>query len=150
MSEQQLLRDADIEPTSEVIAKSLGNINDTYIKFMEGLKSHDIDVCWRYYNDGKAWLGKALYKWTTIRGTKKEITIFWLSVWDGFFKVSIYIPEKVRAEALKLSLSAEVKGIIENAEQMGKLKYFPVVFEICSDKLFDDIYTFIEFRKTIK
>lgn len=36
MSEQQLLRDADIEPTSEVIAKSLGNINDTYIKFMEG------------------------------------------------------------------------------------------------------------------
>lgn len=72
MSEQQLLRDADIEPTSEVIAKSLGNINDTYIKFMEGLKNHDIDVCWRYYNDGKAWLGKALYKWTTIRGTKRR------------------------------------------------------------------------------
>ena len=37
------------------------------------------------------------------------------------FKVSIYIPEKARADALKLSLDDEVKEVIENSKQMGKI-----------------------------
>lgn len=150
MNEQQLLREPNIEPTSEAIAEALGTTNSTYIKFIEKLKSHDIEVDWRYYKDGKAWLGKALHKWTSIRGTQKEMTAFWLSIWDGFFKVSIYIPEKARADALKLSLDDEVKEVIGNSKQMGKLKFFPLVFDVHSDKVFDDIYTLIDFRKTIK
>ncbi|PKP08994.1 MAG: hypothetical protein CVU09_13085 [Bacteroidetes bacterium HGW-Bacteroidetes-4] len=38
-------------------------------------------VQWRYYNDGKAWLCKVSYK-------KK--TVFWLSVWEAYFKVAFY------------------------------------------------------------
>lgn len=150
MKELQLLRDSNIEPTSEVIAEGLGVANSAYVKFIEGLRSHDIQVDWRYYNDGKAWLGKALYKWTTIRGTQKEVTAFWLSIWDGFFKVSIYIPEKYRADALALSLSDEMREVIVNSKQMGKLKFFPLVFDLRSDKLFEEIYTLIDFRKTLK
>lgn len=150
LKEQQLLRDANIEPTREVIAEGLGAANNAYIKFIETLKSHDIQVDWRYYNDGKAWLGKALYKWTTSRGTQKEMTAFWLSIWEGFFKVTLYIPEDARADALALPVGGEIKRVIEDAKQMGRLKFFPVVFDLRSDRLFDEIYLLVDFRKMLK
>lgn len=150
MDDRQLLRDPAIEPTSERIAEGLGAANAAYAIFVEGLKSHDIQLQWRYYNDGKAWLAKGLYKWTTKRGTEKEVTTFWLSIWDGFFKVSVFIPEKARADALKLAVDDEAKHMIESAKQIGKLKFFPVVFDVRTEKLLDAIYTLAEFRKTIK
>lgn len=149
MNEQLLLRDSSIEPTRDIIAEGLGAANSAYAKFIDGLKSHDIQVDWRYYNDGKAWLGKALYKWTTTRGTQKEMTAFWLSIWKGFFRVSLYIPERVRADVLKLPVDDEIKKMIEDSKQMGKLKYFPLIFDLRSDELFDEIYTLANFRKTI-
>lgn len=150
MKEQQLLRDPNIEPTREIITQCLGAVNSAYTIFIENLKDNDIELGWRYYNDGKAWLGKAQYKWTTTRGTQKETTAFWLSVWDGFFKVSIFIPEKSRADALALQLSDEVKKMIENAKQMGKLKFFPLIFNLYTDELFGEIYMLANFRKMIK
>ena len=117
---------------------------------MEELKNHDIQAEWRYYNDGKAWLGKGLYKWTTSRGTQKEVTAFWLSIWDGFFKVTLYIPEKYRTEALNLPLGDEIKKMIKESKQIGKLKFFPLIFDLRSDELFEDILTLIDFRKTLK
>ena len=150
MNEQQLLRDPDIAPTSEVIAEALGLANTAYVKFIGGLKEHDIEAEWRYYSDGKVWLGKGMYKWTGVRGGQKEVTAFWLSIWDGFFKVTFYIPEKARFEAINLPLADDIKNMIKEAAQMGKLKFFPLTFDLCSGELIDDIYTLVEFRKMIK
>ena len=150
LSEQQLLRDPGVEPTSAVIAEGLGLAYIAYTKFIEGLSRYTIQVEWRYYNDGKAWLGKGLYKWTNTRGTVKEMTVFWLSIWNGLFKVSLFIPEKARADALNLSLDDGTRKMIESSEQMGKLKFFPLVFEVRSDELFNDIYTLADFKITIK
>ena len=150
MSEQQLLRSPDIEPTGEVIAEALGSANAAYVKLIEGLINHDIEVEWRYYTDGNAWLGKGLYKWTGVRGGKKEVTVFWLSIWNGFFKITFYIPEKVRSEALNLPLDDGVNDMIADSKQMGKLKFFPLTFNLQSNELFYDIYKLVEFRKTIK
>jgi len=150
MDEQQLLRDPDIELTKEVISEALGSANAAYVKFIEGLNDYNIKVDWRYYNDGKAWLGKGLYKWTGVKGGKNEVTAFWLSIWDGFFKVTIFVPEKARADAMSLPLCDDVKSMIAEANQMGKLKFFPVTFNLRSDELFDDIYTLADYRKTIK
>ena len=150
MNELQLLKDSSIEPTSEVIAKALGNVNDAYTKFISELEQYDVQVDWRYYNDGKAWLGKGLHKWTTIRGTKKEITVFWLSIWDGFFKVSFFIPGKYRADVVNLSLTKETKDKVMNSQQVGKLKFFSVIFDLHSSELFNDLYTLIDFKKSKK
>jgi len=151
MSEElQLMRDPAIEPTDEVLAECLGKSNDAYIKFVDGLEQHDMQLEWRYYNDGGAWLGKGLYKWTTARGTEKEMNVFWLSIWDGFFRVSFFIPEKVRADSLSLPLKGETKKMIEISKQMGKLKFFPLLFDLREDKLFDDIFKLADFKKTIK
>ena len=149
-AKQQLLRNPDTEPSSDVIAKALGEANDAYLKFVNELASHDIKLEWRYYNDGKAWLAKGLYRCTGIRGGQKEKTVFWLSIWDGFFKVTIYLPEKVHTDVLSLPLDNEIKQMIEVSQQMKKLKYFPIVFDVWSDEMFDSIFLLADFRKSVK
>ena len=150
MNEQQLLRNPEIEPTNEVLADALGPANSVYKEFLAGLPNRDIQVDWRYYTDGKAWLAKGLHKWVGVRGGQNEVTAFWLSIWDGYFKVTFYIPEKTRLEALGLPLSDTVKGMMADARQMGKLKFFPLTFEVKSIEFLSDIYTITDFRKTIK
>ncbi|HNW30044.1 MAG TPA: DUF3788 family protein [Spirochaetota bacterium] len=149
-NKKQLLRNPDIQPSGDVIAKALGESNSAYIKFINELASHDIHLEWRYYNDGKAWLAKGLFKWTGVRGGQNETTVFWLSIWDGFFKVSIFVPEKARTDALSLPLDNEVKLIISASQQMGKLKYFPIVFDLSSDEMFESVFLLADFRKSIK
>jgi hypothetical protein len=150
INKEQLLRNPNMQPTDDVIAKALGESNDAYIKFINEIASHDIHLDWRYYNDGKAWLAKGLFKWTGVRGGQKETTVFWLSIWDGFFKVTIYVPEKARADVLSLQLNNEVKLMIEATQQMGKLKYFPIVFDLCSDEMFEAVFLLADYRKSIK
>ena len=150
INKEQLLRNPNIQPTDDVIAKALGESNDTYIKFINEIASHDIHLDWRYYNDGKAWLAKGLFKWTGVRGGQKETTVFWLSIWDGFFKVTIYVPEKARADVLSLPLDNEVKLMIAASQQMGKLKHFPIVFDLCSDEMFEAVFLLADYRKSIK
>ena len=148
--EKQMLRNPDIEPTSEVLEEILGTAYSTYVKFLSEMERREIHLEWRYYPDGKAWLGKGLHHWTGSRGGKKEVTVFWLSVWEGYFKLTIYFPEKVRSEVMTLSLSDKLKQRIVETDQMGKLKFFPVVFELHTDESFDAVLTLSEFRKNIK
>lgn len=148
---QQLLRNPDVQPTSDVLAEALGGAYSAYTKFVDGLECRDIHLEWRYYTDGKAWLAKGLHQWTGARGGQNEATAFWLSIWEGLFKVTIYIPEKARADALSLPLADAVKQMIADSKQMGRqLKFFPLVFEACSDAQFEAIYALADFRKRIK
>ncbi len=148
ISKEQLLRNPDIKPTCDVIAKALGEASDAYVEFIKALARHNFLLEWRYYNDGKAWLAKGLYKWTGVRGGQNETTVFWLSIWDGFFKVYIYVPEKARADVLSLPLDNEIKRKIAASEQMGKLKFFPIVFDLCSDEMFEAVFLLADSRKT--
>ncbi len=147
---EQLLRNSDIEPSSDIIANALGESSNAYTEFINELSRHDIHLEWRYYNDGKAWLAKGLFKWTGVRGGQKEKTIFWISIWDGFFKVTIYIPEKSRADVLSLPIDDEIKLMISDSQQMGKLKYFPIVFDLYSDEMFEVVFLLADFKKSVK
>jgi hypothetical protein len=144
------LRDPAIQPYSNVISEALKEAYDAYMKFVSELENHDIHMDWRYYTDGKAWLAKGLHHWIGVRGGQKETTIFWLSIWDGFFKVTFFIPEKVRANALALPLDNVVKQMITDSKQMGKLKFFPLVFDVCSNERFEDVFSLVDFKKIYK
>ena len=117
MEKTQLLRDPNIEPTSEIIAEGLGAAADTYSEFISELGNYGITLMdWRFYNDGKAWLSKGEYKWTTPRGAKKVKPIFWLSIWEGFFRVSFFFSADSQAQLQELPLSEETKELIKNAK----------------------------------
>ena len=150
MEQVQLLRDANMEPTDELIAKGLGvAANNTYTKFIEELGQYDITLMdWRYYNDGKAWLSKGEYKWVTARGTNKVKPLFWLSIWEGFFKVAFFFSAKIEDELLALPISGEAKGIIKSAKPMGKtMRFLPITFDVMDEKQLSDIYILAQFRK---
>lgn len=150
MESKQLLREQNIEPTAEIIAAGLGTVNKPYLKFVEQLKKFDITLMdWRYYNDGKAWLSKGEYKWTTLRGVNKVKPIFWLSIWEGFFKVSFYFAATSRAELQALPISEDIKEIIVTAKPMGKtMRFFPLVIDVKNEKQLADVYEISKFRKS--
>jgi len=64
--------------------------------------------------------------------------------------VAIYVPEKARADVLALPLDSEIKKMIVDSKQMGKLKFFPLVFDLRSDELFDAVFTLADFSKNVK
>lgn len=145
---QQLLRDQNIPPTDGVLDAALGDSYSAYTKLAGMLIDLEVQPEWRYYNDGKAWLCKCLYKWKSSRGTDKEKTVFWLSVWDGFFKISFFIGEKSRTDLQNISLSESTKSMIADAKTIGKLKFFPLIFDVRSDASLDDISALIDFQKS--
>lgn len=103
---------------------------------------------WRYYNDGKAWLSKGEYKWTTSRGTNKVKPIFWVSIWDKFFKISFNFSEKNKDTLLSLPMSEDTKEMIRNIKPNGdKMKFIPVIFDVDNSKVFNDIFVLVQFRK---
>ena len=75
-TKEQLLRNPYIQPSSDFIAKALKEAGNTYIKFINELIKHNIEIEWRFYTDGKAWLAKGLYKLKGVRGGLKETTVF--------------------------------------------------------------------------
>ncbi len=146
---QQLLRNPDVAPTPGNIAEGLGAANEVYIRFLEELTQYGVSLMdWRYYNDGKAWLSKGEYKWVTKRGTNKVKPLFWLSIWDGFFKVSFFFSAKVQDELLALPLSPEAKTVIQNTEIKGdKMRFLPVILDVDRLNQLEDVWALVQFRK---
>lgn len=146
---QQLLRDATVTPTEKLISAGLGEATILYEEFIRNIKSQGITLMdWRFYNDGKAWLSKGEYKWTTSRGSQKVKPIFWLSIWDGFFKVSFHFPEKMREKLVTLSLSEGTKEKIKTLQANGnQRKHLSVIFDVDHLEQLADIYQLAEFKK---
>jgi len=149
MEKEQLLRNPEIQPTDKIIADGLGETYKAYTKFVKEAEHYGISFMdWRFYNDGKAWLSKGEYKWTTPRGANKAKPLFWLSIWSGFFRVAFFFGFDIKKDLLELSISQTAKDIIENVEPMGKtMRFLPLVFDISSEEQLGDLYILSEFRK---
>ena len=138
-AETQLLRDPDTYPSDEVLASALGKSYTAYEVFAKKLPDYGIGLEWRYYNDGKAWLGKCCHK-------KK--TVFWLSVWEGFFRVTLFFTEKTRAGVEALPVSDDIKTQLTGAGAIGKL--IPLVIAIRTKKSLDDVFALIAYKQSLK
>ena len=142
MNEIQLLRDAAITPTMDVLEDITGKeIFSIYKKLHTTITSPEFELNpeWNYYNDGKAWLCKVSYR-------KK--TVFWLSVWDNGIKTSFYFTEKTRQGVLELAISDEIKQRFRNATLIGKL--IPLSMTILKEEHLSDLRKIIHYKKTLK
>ncbi len=136
----QLLKEQDIFPTNEVLANTLGNLYPIFEKFTNTITNSKFSLIpeWRYYNDGKAWLCKVCYK-------KK--TMFWLSIWENFFKVTFYFTEK-NTDIEQLNIDAKIKNNFKNSKRIGKL--IPLIIDVDDEKQLNDILQIIEYKKNFK
>lgn len=141
MEAQILLRDGDIFPSDKILEDALGEGFNVLVSFLETITNNEyaLNLEWRYYNDGKAWLGKAVYK-------KK--TIFWLSVWEGFFKTSFFFTEKHLEAIAKLDISETMKDEFAKAKTIGKL--IPMIFDVNKENQLGDLLTAVRFKKSLK
>ncbi len=108
-----LLSDRNVFPSDEVIAPLLGASMNLWTSFFEMLGSDypDLQKEWRFYNDGKTWLMKI---------TRKQKTIAWLSVLEGTFRTTFYLPPKVAAQVESLHIPRRLKDQYRNNPKMTK------------------------------
>jgi hypothetical protein len=135
--ERPLLNDADAYPEDAVLAAVLGSCYSAYQELVRALPDYQIAFEWRYYRDSKCWLGKAV---------SKKKTVFWLSVWPGFFKLSFFFTEKTRQGVQSLPVAEELKTRLENEPVKGKL--VGLALEISESTQLKDAFTMISYKQS--
>lgn len=135
----QLLRASDVFPSDTVLEEALGgDVHAVLRSLLETIENEDyaVSVEWRFYNDGKAWLGKA---------THKKKTVFWLSVWEGYFKMSFLFTEKHRESIAELKIDKNSKKEFARTQATGRL--IPLIMSIHTKEQIPDVLTLIQFKK---
>ncbi|MCL2202003.1 MAG: DUF3788 domain-containing protein [Oscillospiraceae bacterium] len=148
--EKLQLREPIITPTSEMVALVLGESYAAYEAFQEALPALEIEQQWQWYTPHKAWFAKGQHRWVTSRGANKEKTLYWLHFFDGYFSVAVWFKEKNRMEALKADVSEQTRQLISEANTMGKMPTFPVIFDITTAEPLKDVCTLIECKKILE
>jgi hypothetical protein len=139
--EKPLLRDPVIPPSKDVLENILG---DSYAAFEELIKiitesPYALDPQWNYYKDGKAWLCKVCYK-------KK--TVFWLSVWDQYFKTGFFFTDKTKSGIEDLDIDKEIIEDFKTRKPNGK--FLPLAITMKSKDQIQDVLRVIEYKKSLK
>jgi len=132
---EQLLREEAIYPSEELLSIALGGVYPAYQSFCELFAAEQIAMEWRYYNDGRSWLCKCQHK-------KK--TVFWLSIWEGFFKTAFFFPERLREDLLALPTEQPL------AFERNVGKSVPVVMELRDKSQLGDFMRLAEYKKSLK
>jgi hypothetical protein len=135
----QLLKDPNVFPDEVVLKKSLNRAYPAYEELVSATRSAGLEMTWRFYNDGKAWLCKVSYK-------KK--TMFWLSVWDGLFKTSFYFTEKTRSGVMSLAIDKNVLAAFSDVKSTGKL--VPLRMAIGKKSQVRDVMLLAGYKKSLK
>ena len=149
--EKLRLREPGTEPTDEVLKSILGASYGAYTTFLGALAGLELENEWKFYNCScKSWLARGVYRWTTPRGAKKEKNLYWLSAWDGYFKVAVWFLDKNRGEVLKLNTSEQTKKLIRDAKTLGKMMTFPVECDITTAGALADVYALIKCKKNLE
>ena len=149
-SEKPQLRTPDAPPATDEVEQVLGESYTAYQTLQNILPNLEIEQEWQWYTPYKAWFARGQHRWTTPRGTKKEKTLYWLYVYKGYFSIAVWFKEKNRTQVLETNVSEKTKQLIRNAETMGKMPTFPVVFEITTVEPLADVHTLINFKKIVE
>jgi len=139
--ETMFLKDPQVLPTPEALCGALGSSYPAYEELVAtiGNPTYAIEANWNYYNDGKAWLCKMAYK-------KK--TVFWLSVWDGFFSTTFYFTAKNCTGIFDLEINQSIIDDFNSSEPVGKL--LPLLIEVREKEQLPDLLKIIDYKKRLK
>lgn len=132
----QLLRDRGAYPSGEVLAGALAGVYPLYESFMAAVDGAGLVPEWRYYDDGGAWLCKV---------TNGKKTVFWLSVWDGYFQVSFFFLERHLDGLAALGLDGNGHT---HEKECGRM--LPLIFRVTVAAQVTDIMKVVEFKKKAK
>jgi len=100
--DNKVLSDPDLYPSEKVLSRVLKRAHPAFVSLLAFNHQHYPQFAerWKYYRDGKSWL---------MNVSMKKKTLFWLSVGDGFFRVTFYMNTKARELVMKSALGEELK-----------------------------------------
>lgn len=137
-----LLRDPAVPPSDSVLQEALGEsvfaLLQSFLETITG-SEYGLAVEWRFYKDGRSWLGKV---------THKKKTILWLSVWEGFFKSGFIFTEKHIEAIAGLDIAETIKEQFALAKPVGRL--IPMPIDVSAPDQIADLLTVVRFKQTLK
>ena len=136
--ETQLLKEPEIYPSREVLKDSLCDVYSVFEELESLLTQNEFGLTldWHYYKDSKAWLCKV---------ARKKKTVFWLSIWQNYFKTSFFFLERHLEGIAALDID-EKNYTLE--KEWGKM--IPMIFNITDKKQISDLLKIVKFKKTAK
>lgn len=129
------LSNPDVCPDDYILEQILGTGFLPYKEMLSLFDLYRMDMQWRYYKDGKAWLCK-------VQNRKR--TIVWMSAWKNYMQVTVYIPGKYIEQIYNLPLTEECKERIRKTINIGTSK--PCIFNVTDFHVLKDLEILIRFK----
>jgi len=137
--ENQLLKDPNVKPDKDVLEKTLGKNYKKFTEFEGKINALGFILEWNYYNDGKNWLCKVLFK-------KKNYC--WLSIWNTGFKLTFFFTEKTIKGVYDLDIDDKIMEIAKDIKPVGK--FLPVIFLVSNKKRINDGIKILLYKAELK
>lgn len=136
-----VLTDPTVQPTDELIFEIIGENSVYWEKLIEYLYDKHLNITeeWRFYNDGKSWLYKAV---------RKKQTLYWIGVIKDTFRVTFWFGDKAAPIIESSTLPESVKEDFKNAKRYGQLRAISI--EVRSDDDFANVVQLVELKAKMK
>lgn len=118
------LTDKNQQPDDGLLEQVLQQKFTLYQQLRQQLWESEIEIMWNYYNDGKAWLGKLMWR-------KKNLG--WVHVYDQAFRIVVFFTEKYKQGVLELDIPQDIKECFQQTPPSGKLIPLPISVECDKD-----------------
>jgi len=139
-SDPILLTDKNVHPTDDYIFSIIGEKKVLWQNIMGHMSSvyENSSGQWNFYNDGKRWLFKMVYK-------KK--TIFWAAILAGTFRITFYFGNKAESVIANSDLPEKIKEEFKTAKRYGLIR--PVTFIVNENADVENILKLIAIKSKL-
>ncbi|MBL7965880.1 MAG: DUF3788 family protein [Prolixibacteraceae bacterium] len=136
-----VLTDPNVQPTDELVFSIIGENSVYWENLIEHLYEKHLNITeeWRFYNDGKSWLYRAL---------QKKETLYWIGVIKDTFRISFWFGDKVEPIIEASSLPEKIKEEFRNAKRYGKIR--AVSIEMRSNEDLQNVILLLELKVKMK
>ena len=135
--ESAVLNDKSVKPNDEIVFSIIGEKELLWKQTFSYLYDNNKDISgeWKYYNDGKSWLFRAL---------KKKKTLFWIRILEDTFRIAFWFADKLEPVIFGSELADKIKNEYKNAKRFNKSRCIYIDMEDSKD--FENIKMLIDLK----
>jgi len=124
--ENLMFSDKQIIPADDLIFSIIGEKKKLWQTIMTHMQDNYKESAgvWNYYNDGKRWFFKMVWK-------KK--TVFWIGILEDTFRVTFWFPDRAEPVIENSELPQVIKDEFKNAKKYGSTRGLSIKMEETGD-----------------
>lgn len=136
-----VLTDPNVKPTDELVFSIIGENSVYWEQLVDYLYENHFDITeeWRFYNDGKSWLYRAL---------RKKNTLYWIGVIKDTFRISFWFGDKAEPIIEASLIPENIKEEFRQAKRYGKIRAISIEMRSAED--LQNVISLVELKIKIK